>query len=97
MLFAKSCNLRQRALTASQLLQPAIHSDVAGSLSQTVSNGHFIADMPNYWLHTTGSYYFPGLYTAVLPMVPGIWAIVRLVRASRSNGAARAFEPALAG
>ena len=30
-------------------------------------------------------YYFPGLYTAVLPMVPGIWAIRRLIRASRQT------------
>jgi len=40
----------------------------------------------NYYLGTTGTYYFPGLYTAVLPMIPGIWAIVRMVRS-------RAQEP----
>jgi hypothetical protein len=39
--------------------------------------------MPNYWLHATGTYYFPGMYTAVLPMIRGIWAIVRTVRGSR--------------
>jgi hypothetical protein len=49
-----------------------------------VSNGRFVADMPNYWVGTTGRYYFPGLYTAILPMIPGIWAIRRLVRASRA-------------
>ena len=26
----------------------------------------------------TGRYYFPGLFTAALPMIPGIYAIVRL-------------------
>jgi hypothetical protein len=36
--------------------------------------------MPNYWIGATGRYYFPGLYTAVLPMIPGIYAIVRLAR-----------------
>ena len=56
------------------LLRPAIEPDVAGALSQAVSNGRFVADMRNYWVRTTGVYYFPGLYTAILPMVPGIWA-----------------------
>jgi hypothetical protein len=65
------------------LLRPAIQPDVAAPLSLTVSNGRFVAEMRNYWVHTTGRYYFPGMYTAVLPMIPGIWAIRRLVRASR--------------
>lgn len=66
------------------LLQPAILSGLHDPISQVVSNGRFVADMPNYWLQTTGTYYFPGMYTAVLPMIPGIWAIVRTVRASRA-------------
>lgn len=66
------------------LIEPAVQAQVAEPLSQAVSNGNFVAQMQNYWLGTTGQYYFPGLYTAVLPMIPGIWAIVRLVRASRS-------------
>lgn len=66
------------------ILEPAIHSDLREPVTQAVSNGRLIADMPNYWLHTTGRYYFPGLYTAVLPMIPGIWAIVRTLRASRA-------------
>jgi hypothetical protein len=66
------------------LLRPAIRPELPAVISQAVSNGHFVADMPNYWIGTTGRYYFPGLYTAVLPMIPGIWAIGRLVRASRA-------------
>lgn len=67
------------------LLKPAIQPEVSGALSQAVSNGRYVADMPNYWVQATGRYYFPGLYTAVLPMIPGIWAIRRLVRASRQQ------------
>jgi hypothetical protein len=67
------------------LLKPAIQPEFAGSISQVVSNGKFVAEMPNYWLATTGRYYFSGLYTAVLPMIPGIWAIVRTVRARRTS------------
>jgi hypothetical protein len=70
------------------LLEPAILPNMTATVSSAVSNGHYVADMPNYWLQATGRYYFPGLYTAVLPMIPGIWAIVRMLRASR--GAARA-------
>ncbi len=62
------------------LLRPAIQPELPGTLSQVVSNGRFVADMRNYYIGTTGRYYFPGMYTAVLPMIPGIWAIVRMVR-----------------
>jgi hypothetical protein len=63
------------------LLQPAIQPELPDTISQAVSNGRFVADMRNYYIGTTGRYYFPGMYTAVLPMIPGIWAIVRMVRA----------------
>jgi hypothetical protein len=64
------------------VLKPAIEPEVAGSISQAVSNGAFISDMPNYYIKTTGRYYFSGMYTAVLPMIPGIYAIYKVVRAS---------------
>jgi hypothetical protein len=54
-------------------------------LSQPVSNRRFVADMPNYWIGATGAYYFPGLYTAVLPMIPGIYAISKVIRTARSR------------
>lgn len=67
------------------VLKPAIQPEFAGSLSQAVSNGTFIADMPNYYLKITGSYYFSGLYTAILPMIPGIYAIYRMIRAAKQQ------------
>jgi hypothetical protein len=69
------------------LLQPAILPELREPISQSVSNGNFVADMRNYWLETTGRYYFPGMYTAVLPMIPGIWAIVRIIKATRAAAA----------
>jgi len=66
------------------VLRPAILPEVPGTISQAVSNGRFVADMRNYWVQATGVYYFPGLYTAVLPMIPGIWAIRRVVRAAKA-------------
>lgn len=59
------------------LLRPALDPELREPITRAVSNGHFVAEMKNYWLHATGKYYFPGLYTAVLPMIPGVWAIVR--------------------
>ena len=61
------------------LLQPDIAPHTPASLSQTV-NDTYVAAMPNYWYRITGRYYFAGMYTAILPMIPGIYAIVRLTR-----------------
>jgi hypothetical protein len=63
-------------------LQPAIRPEFPGVISQAVSNGGFVANMRNYWVRTTGVYYFPGMYTAILPMIPGIYAIIRVIRAA---------------
>jgi hypothetical protein len=41
--------------------------------------------MPNYYFQATGRYYFAGVYTAVLPMIPGIYGIIRVVRASKAR------------
>src|SRR6266516_2202959 len=70
------------------VLRPAIQPELAGSISQAVSNGRFVADMHNYWVKTTGVYYFPGMYTAILPMIPGIYTIRRVIAASRRGVAA---------
>jgi hypothetical protein len=74
------------------LLEPAVHPDVREPISQVVSNGEFVSDMRNYWLPATGTYYFSGMYTAVLPMIPGIWAIVRTLRASRASRSSPSVE-----
>jgi len=60
------------------LLKPALSPMVTSNLTAAVSNGRLVSDMPNYWIGATGRYYFSGLYTAVLPMIPGIYAIYRL-------------------
>src|SRR6266581_2429270 len=65
------------------VLRPAIQPELAGSISQAVANGRFVADMHNYWVKTTGVYYFPGMYTAILPMIPGIYTIRRVILGSR--------------
>ncbi len=70
------------------LLMPAIQPHDPAALTQTFANGTVVADMRNYWVQTTGSYYFPGLYTAILPMIPGILGIRAILRADRRRHAA---------
>jgi hypothetical protein len=43
-------------------------------------------NLPNFWVHVTGRYYFPGMYTAILPMIPGIYGIRKLLTAARAAG-----------
>jgi hypothetical protein len=65
------------------LIKPAILPDDPQAVTQVVSNGNLVENMRNYFIGTTGQYYFPGLYTAVLPMVPGIYGIYAVIRASQ--------------
>ena len=38
-------------------------------------DGVRIDGMANHHPAVTGTYYFPGMYTAILPMIPGICAV----------------------
>ncbi|WP_294205121.1 hypothetical protein [uncultured Chryseobacterium sp.] len=48
-------------------------------------DGATIREMPNFYFRTTGHYYFPGMWTAVLPMIPGCLAIYRLLIRRRND------------
>lgn len=67
------------------LIKPAIGPHDVGVLTEAVSNGRIIANMQNYWFQVTGRYYFPGMYTAILPMIPGIYGIRAVLRADRER------------
>jgi hypothetical protein len=64
------------------LLTPAIEPHNLNPVTTVVGNGKLIENMRNYSLSATGRYYFPGMYTAVLPMIPGIYGIIRVLRSS---------------
>ena len=61
---------------------PALQSDVlptvAAPVQAIVGHGQFMQNLPNFWGHVTGRYYFLGMYTAILPMIPGIYGIRKL-------------------
>lgn len=83
------------------LLTPAIQPYTLRPVTAAVANGSVLTNMPNFWLFATGRYYFPGLYTAIVPMVPGIYGIWAVLRADRirrltspgAAGAGRAERP----
>ncbi len=66
------------------ILQPQLALANINSISQIIK-GTEIANMHNYYYKTTGHYYFAGMYTAILPMIPGIYAIYRLTKEHRMN------------
>lgn len=70
-------------------LKPAIEPGNQNTLAHSFQNGVVIEALPNFYFGVTGRYYFPGLYTAVIPMIPGIYGIFKVVRWRRSYRAKR--------
>jgi hypothetical protein len=68
------------------LLEPALSPNYLYPINQTI-NGTLVVNMPNYYYHATGQYYFSGMWTAVLPMIPGIYAIYRLLKTHKKQAA----------
>jgi len=60
-------------------LKPSLEPSNLAPIAATI-HGVRVEQMENHWMSATGRYYFPGLYTAVLPMIPGIYTIVWLFR-----------------
>lgn len=59
------------------LKRPEIDPGNEGAITRSV-NGQEVTNMRNYYYKTTHRYYFAGMWTAVLPMIPGIYAIITL-------------------
>ncbi|MEZ4808973.1 MAG: hypothetical protein R2819_01320 [Allomuricauda sp.] len=66
------------------LIQPQLEPENANAITQVI-NGSEVANMPNYFYKTTDHYYFSGMWTAVLPMIPGSYAIYRLMKEHKNN------------
>jgi hypothetical protein len=66
-------------------LRPDVQPTVAASVQAVVGRGQFMKNLPNFWVRVTGRYYFPGMYTAILPMIPGIYGLFSLIRAARAG------------
>ena len=56
------------------LITPALEPANPAPIGAVI-NGVRIEGMANHYFAVTGKYYFPGMYTAILPMIPGISAV----------------------
>jgi hypothetical protein len=63
------------------LLRPELEPEIARSISRSVASGIYVADMPNHYWRTTGSYYFPGMYTVAFAILPALYALYRIWKA----------------
>jgi hypothetical protein len=61
------------------LIPPALEPTNPEPITAVI-NGVTITDMANHHFAVTGKYYFPGLYTAIIPMIPGIYAVWWLLK-----------------
>ena len=68
----------------SALLAPALQPANPASIDAVI-DGVQIEGMANHHLAVTGKYYFPGLYTAILPMIPGICAVWWMLRNRKAS------------
>ena len=66
------------------LIEPALQPENLHAITENIQ-GTEIANMPNYYIGATGKYYFAGMWTAILPMIPGIYGIYHLLKAHRSS------------
>lgn len=64
------------------LIEPQLEPTNLNPITQTIK-GTEVRNMPNYCYQATGRYYFSGMWTAILPMLPGIYAIYRLLKEHR--------------
>jgi len=72
------------------LIRPALEPDNPLAIDAVI-NGVRIDGMANHHFAVTGKYYFPGLYTAIIPMIPGIYGVWWLLR-NRNQGADRRLK-----
>lgn len=59
------------------LLAPSIQPDIAASISDFVGST-WVQNMPNYYIGITHWYYWPGMYTVILPVVPAVIGLLRI-------------------
>ena len=67
--------LAELGLFVFPLIRPALQPDAAYPISQSVASGTFVADMPNHYWRITGSYYFPGMYSVALAILPALYTL----------------------
>ncbi len=54
-------------------IKPKIKPDTMQIVSEVI-HGKLVENMPNYFYSTTGHFYFPGIYSIILPILPAVVA-----------------------
>jgi hypothetical protein len=67
------------------VLKPDVLPTVAEPVQAVVGRGQLMQNLSNFWVHVTGRYYFPGMYTAIVPMIPGLYGIRKLLSAQKGE------------
>ena len=62
------------------LLRPALKPENMGAISERVASGAFVEGMPSYYAPLVERYYFPGMYTVALTILPALYALYRFLR-----------------
>lgn len=66
------------ALFIFPLLPPEIQPVISDAVTATIK-GIVVENMPSYFINATGRYYFPGMFTILLPSVPAIFYVKNLL------------------
>lgn len=72
------------ALFIFPFVRPAFQPDNIHAISEYI-NGTLVSDMPSYYYFATKNYYFPGMFTVVLAIVPAGIAIYRMWKYHKSE------------
>lgn len=64
-------------------LPPSIEPSNPATISRVVPSGAFVQAMPNYFCRTASRYYFAGMYTVALAVIPALYAMRRMWIADR--------------
>lgn len=66
------------ALFVFPLLQPSIQPNDAGLVSEIIMEIQ-VNNMPGYFTNVSGRYYFPGMYSVLLPLIPAVFYVKKLL------------------
>ncbi len=73
------------------LIPPALEPTNPSAITAVI-NGVSVEGMENHHIAVAGKYYFPGMYTAVLPMIPGIYSVWWLLKSRHKVANSRPEE-----
>lgn len=69
--------LAEIALFIFPFVRPELSPDNSNSISQSIS-GTLLSNMPSYYYPVTRYYYFPGMYTFPLVLLPAVYALYQI-------------------